>query len=130
MVRMLASVALHLLANAVGLLIATLVLSGFSITPTAFIVAVLIFTVVEVILGPLMIKISVQYAPALRGGVALVTTLAGLVVTTVITDGLTINGLTAWAVGTLIVWLGGVLAALVLPLLLFRSVLRDENGRK
>ena len=130
MVRLLASTVLHLLANAVGLLIASLALSGFSVTLTAFVIAVLIFTVVEVVLDPLVVKISLQYAPALRGGVALVTTLVGLVVTTLITDGLTISGATAWVVGTLIVWLGGVLAALVLPLFLFRSVLREGEGRK
>lgn len=130
MVRLLASAVLHLVANAVGLLIAALVLSGFSVTPMAFVIAVLIFTLVEVVLDPLIVKISVRYAPALRGGVALVTTLAGLVVTTLITDGLTIKGLTAWVVGTLIVWLGGVLAALVLPLFLFRSVLREGERRR
>jgi hypothetical protein len=130
MVRLLASAVLHLLANAVGLLIASLVLSGFSVTPTAFVIAVLIFTVIEVVLDPLIVNISLQYAPALRGGVALATTLVGLVATTLITDGLTISGLTAWVVGTLIVWLGGVLAALVLPLVLFRSVLREGEGRR
>ena len=49
-------------------------------------------------------------------------TLVGLIVTTLISDGLVINGLTAWVVGTLIVWLGGELAALLLPLFLFKSV--------
>ena len=34
--------------------------------------------------------------------------------------------MTAWVVGTLIVWLGGVIAALILPLFLFKKV-REER---
>jgi hypothetical protein len=120
--RFLASVVLHLLANAVGVALAAWLLDGFSVTTAAFVWVVILFTVIEVVLDPLVLKISLQYAPALRGGVALVSTLVGLIVTTLISDGLAIDGLTAWVVGTLIVWLGGVLAALLLPLFIFKSV--------
>ncbi len=122
MLRFLASVVLHLLANAVGVALAAWLLDGFSVTTAAFVWVVILFTVIEVVLDPLVLKISLQYAPALRGGVALVSTLVGLIVTTLISDGLVIEGLTAWVVGTLIVWLGGVLAALLLPLFIFKSV--------
>ena len=122
MLRFLASVVLHLLANAVGVALAAWLLDGFSVTTAAFVWVVILFTVIEVVLDPLVLKISLQYAPALRGGVALVSTLVGLIVTTLISDGLVIDGLTAWVVGTLIVWLGGVLAALLLPLFIFKSV--------
>ena len=122
MLRFLASVVLHLLANAVGVALAAWLLDGFSVTTAAFVWVVILFTVIEVVLDPLVLKISLQYAPALRGGVALVSTLVGLIVTTLISDGLAIDGLTAWVVGTLIVWLGGVLAALLLPLFIFKSV--------
>lgn len=121
MVRFLASVALHLLANAVGLLVAALVLNGFSIDAWTFVIVVLLFSAIEIIIGPLMTSISVKYAPALRGGVALVTTLIGLVVAAWLSDGLTISGFSTWIVGTLIVWLGSVLAAVILPLFLFRK---------
>ena len=123
MVRFLASVTLHLLANTVGLLVATLVLDGFSIDTLSFVVVVLVFTAVEVILEPLMLKISLQYAPALRGGVALVVTFVGLVVAAWISDGFTISGFTTWVAGALIVWLVAMLAAVILPLFLFRKAL-------
>ena len=126
MLRFLAAVVLRLLANAVGVALAAWLLDGFSVTAAAFIGAVILFTLIEVVLDPLVLKISLQYAPVLRGGVALVTTLVGLIITTLISDGLTINGATAWVVGTLIVWLGGVLAALLLPLFIFKSV-REER---
>jgi len=126
--RLLAAVVLRLLANAAGLLIAAAVLDGFSVTATAFVWVVVLFTLVEVVLDPLVLKISIQYAPVLRGGVALVTTLIGLVVVVLVSDGLRIDGATAWVVGTLIVWLGGVLAAFILPLFLFKKVRQERKA--
>lgn len=128
MLRFLAAVVLRLLANAAGLLIAAAVLDGFTVTASAFVWVVLIFTVIEVVLDPLVLKISIQYAPVLRGGVALVTTLVGLIVVTIVSDGLQIDGMTAWVVGTLIVWLGGVLAALILPLFLFKKTMSQRKA--
>lgn len=128
MLRLLAAIALHLLANAVGLAIAAALLKGFSVDVKTFIVVVVVFTIIEFVLAPLVTKISVQYASALRGGVALVTTLVGLIVTTLVSDGLRIDGLSAWVVGTLIVWLGGVLAALVLPLFIFKKATSEQRG--
>lgn len=119
---------LRLLANAAGLLIAAAVLDGFTVTATAFVWVVVLFTLIEVVLDPLVLKISIQYAPVLRGGVALVTTLVGLIVVTIVSDGLQISGMTAWVVGMLIVWLGGVLAALILPLFLFKKTMARRRA--
>lgn len=130
MVRFLALTALRLLANAVGLLVAAAVLDGFTLDAVTFVVVVLVFTAVEVIVDPLMIKMSLTYAPVLRGGVALVTTFVGLVVVTLVTDGLTISGFTTWVLGTLIVWLAGVLAAIILPLFLFRKATGRQRGAR
>ena len=63
-------------ANLVGLIIADLVLDDLSIEWQAYIVAVAFFTLVEVIVGPLVTKMALQSVPALRGGIALVTTLS------------------------------------------------------
>ena len=83
MLRFLAAVVLRLLANAVGVALAAWLLDGFSVTTAAFVGVVILFTLIEVVLDPLVLKISLQYAPVLRGGVALVTTLVGLIVTTI-----------------------------------------------
>jgi putative membrane protein len=128
MLRLLAAVVLRLLANAAGLLIAAAVLDGFTVTAAAFVWVVVLFTLIEVVLDPLVLKISIQYAPVLRGGVALVTTLVGLIVVTIVSDGLQISGMTAWVVGTLIVWLGGVLAALILPLFIFKKTMSQRKA--
>ena len=59
--------------------------------------------------------------PALRGGVALVTTFVGLVITASVSDGLSISGTTTWIMATIIVWLAALLAALILPIFLVKK---------
>jgi putative membrane protein len=127
MIRMLISLALHLGANAVGLLVADLVLDDMSVEWQAFIVAVAFFTLVEAILGPLIIKMALRNAPALMGGIALVTTLIGLIITDLIFDGFSIEGFWTWAAATVIVWLGALLAAFVLPLIFLRNRADDAK---
>lgn len=126
MLRLLASLVLNLLSNAVGLFVASLILSGFSINGAAFVVAVAIFTIIEVIADPLITKIAITSVPALRGGVALVTTLVSLILTTLISDGISIDGISTWVLATLVVWLFSLIGALILPLILFKKVL-DKN---
>ena len=121
MIRLLISAAIHLAANAIGLLVASLVLPDMSIDVTAFIFAVLIFTVVEVVAGPLLTKIAITNVKALVGGVALVTTLVGLIATDLISDGMTISGIWTWILATLVVWLAGTLAGVLLPLVLVKK---------
>lgn len=127
MIRFLATTVLELLANAVGLLLAAAVLDGFSITATSFVIVVLIFTFLKFVGGPLMISLSIKHFPAFRGGIALVTTFAGLLITSLISDGLRISGIDTWLIATLIVWLFGVIASLVLPLFIFKSVVKGER---
>src|SRR4030095_30440 len=115
MVRFLAQTALSLLANALALVEASILLTGFSINGLAFVVAVCIFTASTVILEPLITKIALQNAPYLLGGIALVTTFVGLLVTTLTTDGLSITGIVTWVIATLIIWVATIVASLVLP---------------
>jgi len=129
MIRLLASMALELLANAVGMLVAAWILDGFSMTTTGFVIAVLIFSVLKFILDPLVLKLSIQYVPALRGGIALVTTLVSLIITSWITDDLQIEGLDTWVLATLIVWLFGLIASLLLPVFIFKNALSDDGDR-
>jgi putative membrane protein len=121
MIRLLISAAIRLGANAVGLLVADLVLDDMSVEWQSFIVAVALFTVVEVIIEPLIIRMALQSAPALRGGVALIATLIGLIVTDLVFDGFSISGAWTWVAATVIVWLGGLIAALILPLIFLRN---------
>jgi hypothetical protein len=119
--------ALALLAgNAIGLLLATLLLAGFAIRPLSFIVVVIVFTLVQLVAEPLILKLGEKKAPALKGGIALIVTFVGLLVTDLITAGLTVGGISNLLAATLLVWLGALLASVVLPIYVFKE-LRDPK---
>ena len=60
MIRMLVHAGLTLAANAIGLLVASYFLDDFTINFSSFILALLIFTIATVVLGPLIAKIAMQ----------------------------------------------------------------------
>jgi hypothetical protein len=130
MPRLVAQIALSLLANALALVAAAILLTGFAITGLGFVVAVCIFTASTVILEPLITKIARQSAPYLLGGIALVTTFVGLVVTRLLTNGLSITGIGTWVVATLVIWLAAIVASIVLPRFLFKDVLGKHDKTK
>jgi len=130
MLVLLARTCLHLLANAVGLLAAVVILPDFSIDALSFIIVTIIFTVVEVVAGPLLISISLKNVPALTGGISLVTTFVGLLITNLVSDGMSISGVSTWVLATLIVWLAALIAEFVLPLIIFRKILQDSRNRR
>jgi len=121
MVRTLISLALHLAGNAIGLIVASLVLSDMSISAGAFLVAVLIFSAVEVVAQPFFTSMAMRHVEALRGGTALITTFVGLVITVAISNGLHIHGVWTWVFATLIVWGVSLLAAIVLPAIFLKN---------
>lgn len=124
------SAVIRLGANAIGLMVAAYFLDDMTITGAAFITAVLIFTVVEVLIDPLLMQIALTKATALRGSVALITTFFGLVVTSWLSDGLSIEGAETWLFATIIVWLAALLAGLLLPLILVKKAVSDEDGNR
>lgn len=128
MMKLLYSTAAYLIANGVGLLIAAAVLSGFKIDPLSFVVAVIIFSGVQGILGPLLEKMSRNSLPQLMGGVALVTVFFGLLITDVLMSGMVIGGLSNWLAATLLVWLGSLIASILLPIYVFKQL--TDPGKK
>lgn len=125
---MLISVGLQLLANAVGLVVASIVLDDMRLSGAALVIAVALFTIVVAVVQPLFTKMAIQNVPALQGGTALVATLVGLVVTSVVSDGLRITGVTTWILATLIVWLASLVAAIVLPILLLKKAAEEKRS--
>ena len=119
--KSLISVLLFVLANAAGLLLAKIVLPGFSISISAFIFATILFSLFEAILGPLIAKIAKKRLPAIEGGIALVITFVGLFLTSILIDGMHIGGPLNWLLASLIVWLGALFAGIVLPRFLFKQ---------
>lgn len=123
MMRFLASSVLTLLGNTLGLVFAALLLPNFHIHPIGFVISIIFFTGIEILFKPFIMKLSLRYMPALGGGIALVTTLVGLLLTTIFTDGLTINGLSTWILAPLVIWITVVLAGIVLPMFIFKKTL-------
>lgn len=107
--------ALLFAGNAIGLIIAALVLSDVSLDLVSFIIAVVVFTIAVAIVRPLIGKVTRENAPALEGAGALVTTFIALVITDLVSDGLSIAGIGTWILATVIVWLGTMIAGWALP---------------
>jgi len=126
MIRMLIRIGLALLGNAVGLWVASLLLDGMDISGTAFVVAVVIFTVLTAVLQPLITKTAMQNAPALQGSSALITTFLALLITDLVSDGLSISGFSTWVFATVVVWIFTMIAAWLLPMFFLKEAV-DNN---
>ena len=128
MVRTLIKVALTIAGNAIGLLVAAALLDDVTLDGAAFILAVVIFTIAELILEPLIEKTVLEHAERLRMLSSLVTTFLALLVTDLLSDGLDIEGALTWVLATVIVWLGTLLAGVILVRLFVKDV-RDDRRR-
>jgi len=121
MKRMGLSFIAYLGANAIGLLIAILLLDGFAINAGAFIVAVLIFCAIQTLAAPLVKWVAKKQMPQLLGGISLVTIFLGLRVTEWLIAGFTIGGIANWLAATLLVWIGSLVAAVLLHWFLLKD---------
>lgn len=122
MIRLALSVIATIIANAVGLLLAVFILPGFVIDPMSFFITLLVFSGVMILTGPLVTKIAITSMPQIRGAVALVTAFVGLKVTDWLTTGMDIGGISNWLAATLLVWLGSLVAEILLPIYVFKQL--------
>jgi len=125
MVRLFLRAAVFLGSSAIGLLVAAWLVPGMSVSFSAFIVAVVVFSTAQAILSPFILKMASRYASAFLGGIGLLSTLIALVLASVLTHGLTIRGIGSWISATVLVWLVTAVATLILPVL----VLGKKVGR-
>ncbi|MGU3499619.1 phage holin family protein [Mycobacterium sp. C31M] len=121
MIRFLLRIAVFLGSSAIGLLVASLLVSGMTLRPLGFITAVVIFTVAQAILSPFFLKMASRYASAFLGGIGLVSTFAALFLASLFSSGITIRGVGSWIAATVVVWLVTALATLVLPALVLKK---------
>ncbi|MBZ5740250.1 phage holin family protein [Nocardioides mangrovi] len=128
MIRMLINVGLTLLANALGLIVAAWALDDMTLTFGALIIAVVIFTVVYALAQPFLTQMAISRAPRLRGGVALVATLVALIITSLLTDNLSISGGLTWVEASVIVWLVSLIGAWLLPILIVKEKVQEKRG--
>lgn len=122
MVRFLIRALIFLLSAAVGLIAADLVLDGFAIhwrNPLGFILAIVIFAVLQSVLSPWLARVATRNAPALLGGIGILSTFVALLIVVLIPGaGLTIGApWWTWLAAPVIVWLFTALATWLLPML-------------
>lgn len=131
MIRFVVRAAIFLVSAAIGLLVAAGLVDGVDVTPSGFLVAVVLFAVIQSVLSPFIAKVAAKNAAALLGGVGLLSTFVALWLTTLIGDSLTIDGgVATWITTTVIVWLATALATLLLPLVLVRAGLEAARERR
>lgn len=130
MIRLLANLVLLVIGNAIGLIIATIALPGFRMDGGGALAAILLYTAINALFSPLVVTIALKYAPALRGGIALVTTFVALLLTSLVTPGLTLSGLSTWIIAPSIIWCSSVITGILLPMVLFKKVLQNSDVPK
>ncbi len=128
MVRLLARTVLALIGDAVGMIVAAAILDDMTLNGSAFVVAVAIFTLAYVVVQPLTVKLALRHSTTLAGGSALLATLIALIVTDLLSDGLSITGAVTWLLATLIVWIASLLAGVLLPMVMFKKALGRSTG--
>ena len=129
MVRALVSVLVQLIANAIALIVAAAILDGMTLSTSGFLIALLIFTGIEIVIQPLIVQVSLRHARALAGSSALLASFVALVVTAWVSEGLQITGATAWVLATVIVWAAALIAGVILPVVVFKRWLVERPAR-
>jgi len=128
MVRFLINTLIFLGSSALGIWVTSLILEDFTVNFVGLLIAAVIFTVAQGLLSPFIFKMTTKYANAFIGGVGLLSTFVALLITTLLVDDLAIDGVTAWVLGTILVWLVTAIATWVLPLIFLRNLAEDKKG--
>lgn len=126
--RLLVNAAITVVANAVALVVGAFALDRFALDVAGFAIALLLFTVVEVVLEPILRSVARDKAPVLVGLSALIATLVSLLVTSIVTDGFEIDGVVTWLLAAVIVWVVAWVAKLLMAKVLFRSLLDGDRS--
>ena len=93
MLRFFIQTTVNLITAAVGILITAAILPDFRVQPLGFIAAVVVVVVAQAVLGPFVLSMSRKYAPALLGGIGIISTLLALIIASVMPGGITITGM-------------------------------------
>ena len=105
MVRFLIRIAVFLGSAALGLLLAALLIPGFHVHAAGFIVAILVFAAAQALIEWLIERIFHRSAPTVAGIAGLASTFLALWLATLLSDGLSFDGVAAWILAAVVVWL-------------------------
>jgi hypothetical protein len=133
MIMFLIRALIFLASAAVGLIVADLILPGFTIdwgSPLGFILAIVIFAVLQSVLAPWLARVAQRNAPALLGGIGIVSTFVALLIVVLIPGaGLSIGApWWTWLIAPVIVWLVTALATWLLPAIFIKKKVEDRRS--
>lgn len=129
MIRFLIRAVIFLGSAALGIWITSLIVNDFTLdSAKGFVIAVVVFAVLQSILAPWLVTVTRRHATALTGAVGLISTFLALLVATLVNDGITIGTVTAWFLGTILVWLITMLGTLLLPVLLVKNRVEERRA--
>jgi uncharacterized membrane protein YvlD (DUF360 family) len=128
-VRLAISVGVYLAAAALGLLLTGVLVDGVAVRAQGFLVAVVVFAVVQSLLTPWVAMLARRHATWILGGFGLISTFLALLVAQSFSTGLSIRGASAWISATVLVWVVGAIASAVLPLLLVKRAVQTRRAR-
>jgi uncharacterized membrane protein YvlD (DUF360 family) len=128
MIRLLVRLLVVVAANAVGLLVAAALLDGMELDTGGFVLALIIFTVIFALMTPFLASQLRRRNSAAIGGVSLIATFVALLVTDLLSDGLSIEGVGTWIAATVIVWVASLLAAFILPFLGLKKFMEERQA--
>ena len=132
MIRLVVRTAIVLAGNAVGLIVASLVLDGFAIDVTGFVVSLVIFTIAVALMTPFLASTMRrnQSDVGSAGGRGADLDVRGVAASrTLLSDGVSISGIGDVDRGDRsIVWLGSLLAVFILPFLGLKKYLENRPG--
>jgi len=129
MVRFLIRTAIYFVAALIGIVLADIFLSGFNVSGwLSYVWVALIFGVIQAVLQPLFGQISERNAPMLTGGIGIISAFVALGITNLIAGALTIDGFATWLAAAVLVWLGGAIAAFVLPFIFVKNRVQERRS--
>ena len=114
MVSRLIGLVIILASAALGVGAAALLVDGFRVQPGGFILSIVVLTVAQALLAPLVAKLVGRHVPALEGGVGVLSTLLALLVASLIPRGITLGSVSTWVLATLVIWVVTGIASAVL----------------
>ena len=130
MIRLIVNVVIYFASAALGLLVASWVVPGFDLNLPGFLFGTIVFAIAQSILAPFAMKLAHRYARGLLGGIGLVSTFLALLVAVFVPGGITISGVSAWVIGTLVVWLITALGGWLLPIAAAKWILKEKAAGK
>lgn len=127
--RLVLSVLLQLVANAIAIVVAAAILENMTLDASGFFIAVGVFTLISIIVSPMIRQAAITKSPAILGSSALIVSLLALIGTVILTDGMQIRGLSTWVLAAVIVWFAGMVATFLLPFVIFKRLRENKATR-